>query len=108
MKTSPPQILLDYFAAANDARIDDAAACFAADAWVHDESRDHKGIAAIREWIADTTLKFRPTVQIDHMESAEAGFAVAGTVSGNFPGSPIPLNYAFTLCGEKISHLTIQ
>lgn len=108
MKTSPPQILFNYFAAANEGRIDDATACFAAEACVHDESRDHKGLSAIREWIADTTLQYRPTVQVDYIEVAETCFAVAGTVSGNFPGSPIPLSYAFTLCGEKISHMTIQ
>jgi hypothetical protein len=108
MKTSPPQVLSDYFSAANDGRIDDAAACFASDALVHDENHDRQGIEAIRVWIEETTQKYRPQVEIDHIESVEGGFVTTGTVSGTFPGSPIALNYTFSIRDGKISQLTIQ
>ena len=60
MKAEPsslnlPSVITAYWSAANAARIDEAAACFAADAVVHDESRIHQGPAAIRGWIEEIT-----------------------------------------------------
>ena len=104
----PPQVLLDYFAAANEGRIDDAAVCFAPDALVHDENSDHQSSAAIRAWIEDTTLKYRPQVEVHRMEAADEGFAATGTVSGTFPGSPVPLHYTFTVRDGKITRLIIS
>lgn len=108
MKTSPQQVLSDYFAAANEGRIDDAAACFASDALVHDENQDRHGIEAIRAWIEETTLKYQPQVVVNEIAELEETFVTTGTVSGNFPGSPLALRYTFTLREGKISHLTIQ
>lgn len=111
MKTSPPPVLSTYFASANEGRIDDAAACFAADALVHDEKQDHRGREAIRKWIETTTLQFSPRVEVNHLGSIdgkEGAFAARGMVSGTFPGSPIPLNYTFTVRDGKISSLDIR
>ncbi|MES2470378.1 MAG: nuclear transport factor 2 family protein [Verrucomicrobiota bacterium] len=108
MKNPPPQLLLDFFAAANAGRINDAAACFGPDALVHDENNDHQGSVAIRAWIEDTTLKYRPSVEVHEIEAADDGFAATGIVSGNFPGSPVPLHYSFTVRAAKIIHLTIS
>ncbi len=108
MKTSPPQVLSDYFAAANDGRIDDAATCFTSDALVHDENQDQQGIEAIRAWIEETTHKYQPQVLVNEIAEKADTFVTTSTVSGNFPGSPIALLYTFTLREGKISHLTIQ
>lgn len=108
MNIPPPQVITDYFAFANAGRIDEASACFAPDALVHDENNDHQGIAAIRAWIEDTTLKYQPQVEVHGIEDAVNGYATTGTVSGNFPGSPIPLHYTFTVRDGKISHLSIS
>jgi hypothetical protein len=108
MNIPPPQVIQDYFAAANAGRIDEASACFAPDALVHDENNDHQSSAAIRAWIEDTTLKYQPQVEVHGIEAADNGYAATGTVSGNFPGSPIPLHYTFTVCDGKISHLSIS
>lgn len=108
MKTTPPQVISDYFAAVNDGRTDDAAACFAADALVHDESHDHQGREVIRAWIAETTLKYQPKVEVTQIKDVGGAFAASGTVSGTFPGSPLQLEYTFTVSGEEISHLSIQ
>lgn len=108
MKTDPPQVLSDYFAAANDGRTDDAAACFAADALVHDESHDHRGREVIRAWIAETTLKYQPKVAVGEIRTEGGAFVVSAAVSGTFPGSPVQLEYTFTVSGAEISTLSIQ
>lgn len=108
MKTILPQVLSDYYAAVNDGRIDDAAACFADDALVRDESQDRQGREAIRTWIAETTQKYQPQVEVIGMREADGAFVTTGRVSGTFPGSPVQLEYSFTVNGGKISHLVIQ
>ncbi len=105
--TTLPPIILDYFAAANDGRIDDATACFAEDARVHDESRDHVGQAAIREWVADTTQQFQPKTELLRAIGSNDSFVATARVSGNFPGSPAELDFCFTLADERIAALSV-
>lgn len=106
--TTLPPIIRDYFAAANDGRIDDTIACFAESALVHDENHHHVGHAAIREWVADTTQQFQPKTEILRAIETNGSFVATARVSGNFPGSPADLDFCFTLADEKISNLSIQ
>jgi SnoaL-like domain len=106
--TTLPRIILDYFAAANDGRINAAAACFGENARVHDENHDHVGHAAIREWVADTTQQFEPKTELLRAIENNGTFVATARVSGNFPGSPAELEFTFTLADEKISNLSIQ
>ncbi len=108
MKISPPPVLSEYFGCVNEGRTDAAAACFASDALFHDEHNDHRGFEAVRTWIEDTTLKYRPQTAVDHIEAGEDAFASTGTVSGTFPGSPVQLHYTFTVRDGKITQLIIQ
>jgi len=105
--TSLPPAVAGYVAAAN--RFDAAAAAshFTADATVHDENHDHVGRGAIRAWIAETNRKYRPMFTV--MRSAVNGEAVslAVAVCGQFPGSPVTLDYEFQLRDDKISTLHI-
>lgn len=110
MKTTPPQVLSNYFAAVNERRLDDAAACLAPAARVHDESHDHVGPEAVRAWISNTTHKYQPQAEVTHVEAAaDAGsFIAKATVSGTFPGSPVQLAYTFSVAEGKITRLSIQ
>lgn len=108
MKTFTPQVLTDYFSAANDGRIDDTANCFADDALVHDENQDRQGLDAIRAWIADTTREYQPQTEVASIEAVGDTFVAVASVSGTFPGSPVQLTYTFTLANEKITRLSIQ
>ncbi len=110
MKTTPPQVLSDYFEHVNNGRTNDAAACFAPDARVHDESHDHVGAEAIRTWIEDTTSKYQPQAEVTRVEAAEddGAFIATATVSGAFPGSPVQLAYTFAVANDRISRLSIQ
>lgn len=103
-----PGIILNYIAAANDGRIDEAAACFAQDALVHDENNDHQGISAIRKWIADTTQSSQPKNEVLSAEVDGEIHKVISEISGDFPGSPVELEFHFVIAGGKISSLSIR
>ncbi|WLH38329.1 nuclear transport factor 2 family protein [Pseudomonas sp. FP2196] len=83
------------------------ATCFSANATVFDENRTHKGIEAIESWQREARQAF--TYQIKPIEVTErAGtLTVAARVTGNFPGSPVKLNHAFTVLDGRIHTLEI-
>ena len=103
-----PDILKQYFDAANRFDIDGAAECFTTDALVHDEEQNHHGREAIRAWIIDTTEKYHPRIEITDADCTTQPATVSASISGTFPGSPAKLNFAFTLSSGKISRLSIQ
>jgi len=106
--TKLAQPIADYIAAANAHDIDAVTACFNRTATVHDEKRERRGIAAIREWVVEVTGKYRPTVEVLGVAERDGRTVVTGRVSGNFPGSPVELHYAFTVTGGKIDRLEIK
>jgi len=98
----PPAIDL-YLKAENSGQVEALSDCFAPDATVRDERRTYEGLAAIKEWKAETKRKYKHTV---------APLQITGTVlkaklSGNFPGSPVTLEFRFVLEGGKIVSLEI-
>ena len=104
----PPEIILRYLNAANEGRIDDATACFSPTAVVEDEGHTFTGSDSIRKWIDETTRKYQPQGDVLAVENIDDVVVASVRVSGNFPGSPIELEYQFTLTSEIISHLSIQ
>ena len=88
--------------------IDAMLASFATDAIVKDEGQELRGVAAIRDWIERTTRKYRVTVEVADVAESDGKTVVTNKVSGNFPGSPAMLRYAFVLTGGKISRLEIR
>jgi hypothetical protein len=102
----PPSVTR-YLAAANKFDVRVAGDCFTPDATVHDEHRDYVGHFAVRAWIADTIQKYQPalTVMRAFVHGDDVSLAVA--VSGQFPGSPVTLDYELRLRDGKISVLTI-
>ena len=107
MPTELPQPLAAYFAAVNAHDIDAMLAPFTESATVKDEGQERRGRVAIREWIVETTRKYGVTIEVLNVAETAANITVKGHVSGNFPGSPIDLRYAFTLDGERIARLEI-
>jgi ketosteroid isomerase-like protein len=99
--------IANYIAAANTQDIEALTACFTDGAVVHDEKRDREGIAAIRKWAEEVSAKYRPTVEVLGVTRSGDTTVLAGRVSGDFPGSPIELRYAFTLTAGKIERLEI-
>ena len=102
-----PKVLAEYFAATNAHDVGAMIAAFAEDATVHDEGRDHVGVSAIRTWMEETIEKY--DYKVEPIESSRNGSSAVVLVSlrGKFPGSPITLQYAFTLSGERVARLEI-
>lgn len=102
-----PPPLSAYFEA--NARLDAAAmlAPFASDAVVHDERRTHTGRAEIGAWIEQATIA--ASAVATPLSASEQGESVVvrAEVSGQFPGSPITLDFRFTLAGGRIAGLAI-
>jgi uncharacterized protein (TIGR02246 family) len=107
MSKQLPLPLATYYKAKNEHDIDAMLAPFAEDAVVKDEGQEHHGRAAIRSWMEHTTRKYRVTIDVKQIEPVDDRLIVSGLVSGDFPGSPAMLRYAFTLSGSKIARLEI-
>lgn len=106
MSLALPAPIAAYFSA--DQRDPDAVAlCFTDGAVVVDERRTHKGREAIRRWKAQASTKFSYTVTPLAIRDDEGRTVVTGHVSGDFPGSPVDLRYAFALEDGKIARLEI-
>ncbi|MDQ7830879.1 MAG: nuclear transport factor 2 family protein [Desulfovibrionaceae bacterium] len=103
-----PKPIADYVAASNAHAPDAVAACFAEDAVVFDENREHSGRTAIRIWVAEAGRLYRPTLEISGFTQSGETAVLTGRVSGTFPGSPVVLRFIFTLRGEEIVRLMIE
>jgi uncharacterized protein (TIGR02246 family) len=99
--------ILTYFEATNAHQAEVVAALFTGDGLVHDESADHRGREAIRDWAEGTYRKYG--VALTPLDARSDGDAtvVAADVSGTFPGSPIQLPFRFVTDGQRIRELRI-
>jgi len=97
-----------YIAAENRGDTEAMDQCFAQDAVVRDEGRTFEGLAAIKQWKAETKKKYQHTVE--PLASVQKGdkTVVTNRLTGNFPGSPIELQFIFKLDGDKIASLEIR
>lgn len=102
----PPPIV-SYFEASNRQDADAVAAAFVGGARVRDEEREMLGRAAIREWAEDTFSKYRHRAMPKGIRASGDAAVVLGQITGTFPGSPIELDFRFTIVGEKIASLEI-
>jgi hypothetical protein len=105
--TLPKPIEL-HFAADNGNDPDAHDACLTGDATVLDEARTHRGLVAIKQWKIDAKRKYGHTIEPLAAERRGDITAVKGRVSGNFPGSPVLLEFRFRLLGDKIASLEIR
>ena len=107
MSINLPEPIAAYFAAekAEDARA--LARCFATDGVVHDEGGTFTGTAAIERWNANARAKYHHIVEPLSATERDGAFVVIGKVTGDFPGSPVDLEHAFRLKGDKIALLKI-
>ena len=102
-----PAPVAGYFDAANAAQAAVASLHFALDATVADEGRTHTGTAEIAAWIADVTEKYACTATPTAVREDSGQTVVTASVAGNFPGSPIELDYVFRVSGARITNLEI-
>jgi SnoaL-like domain len=96
-----------YLIAKNNYDPNGMLACFAEGAVVVDEGRERRGRSAIREWIEGSTARYRVRADAIDVVERDGKTAVTCLVSGDFPGSPVKLRYAFSLSQAVITRLEI-
>jgi len=103
-----PGIIEKYVDASNEHDVKSILACFSDDAVVRDERQEHSGKKSIEAWIVNTIEKYKfqftPLGIKDHDEDV----VVTVDVSGAFDGSPVTLDYHFTIENDKILALAIS
>ena len=101
-----PAPVAAYFAA-DTIGAEAVARCFTDGAVVIDERQEHWGRTAIAQWKAEASAKFRYSVERLRVHVSGDQTTVTGRVTGDFPGSPVDLQYHFTIEGDKIARLEI-
>jgi hypothetical protein len=106
MSITLPQPIAAYFAADSNERAS-VAECFTQTAVVKDEGKTHAGREAIRRWKTESSSKYTYVCEPFALTQDGERMIVTSHLTGNFPGSPVDLRYAFILEGEKIAGLEI-
>lgn len=107
MAINLPAVVAAYFQAENAHDAAGVAQCFSADGEVRDEHHVHRGRAAITEWKRASSARYAATVAPLACTLTAEGCVARGEVSGNFPGSPVLLDFAFNIDAAKITVLEI-
>lgn len=103
-----PKVIQELVKAQNSADSAAYANLFTETAQVFDEAKTHKGRAAIKAWVAQTTKEYNTIMKpLDFEGTADEGF-LKTEVSGTFPGSPLIFTYNFVFEGEQIQSLAIS
>ena len=108
MSVDLPTPIAFYIAAENRGDTEAMAECFAEDAVVRDENRTIQGLGAIKEWKAETKKKYQHTIEPLAVAQKDGKIIVTNRLTGNFPGSPVELEFVFTLESDKIMSLEIR
>ena len=101
-------IIQSYVDASNAHDVKSILACFADDAVVSDENATSRGKIDIERWVTKTIDKYKFHFKPLRAEHRANETVVSVEVSGSFPGSPVTLDYHFTVANEKISSLIID
>jgi len=80
---------------------------FAPEAVVNDEGRSHTGRRAIDAWWRDVKAKYQHVAEPLEVVEEHDVTKVRARVTGQFPGSPVTLTFAFQLEGSQITGLEI-
>lgn len=107
MTIALPPPLAAYFAADQAGDAEAFLGLFAEHAVVIDERRTYTGRDEIRAWKAGAAAQYSYTAEPFAMAAQDCQTIVTAHLSGDFPGSPVDLRYAFTLDGGQIARLEI-
>jgi hypothetical protein len=108
MSLELPKPIAAFFDAKNGQNADVLAHYFADDAVVRDEGRTMVGLPAIEEWKAETKRKYQHTIEPLSSMQADGETVVTGRVTGDFPGRPFELRFAFRVEAGRIASLEIH
>ena len=97
-----------YVRQENSAEREGVAECFAAEAVVSDEGETYVGLPAIAKWRATAKRKYHHSIAPLEVIERNGRTILKAMVHGNFPGSPVVLNFGFVLNNGKIVSLEIK
>ena len=103
-----PRIIKDYINASNAHDVRSILDCFSDDAVVRDEGQTLHGKDSIEGWIAKTIEKYKFQLKPLSIKQDDTEVVVAVEISGTFDGSPVTLDYHFTIESDRIVSLTID
>ena len=103
-----PPVLQSYIAASNAHDVKAIMDCFADDAFVRDENTTRHGKIDIGRWATETIQKYKFQFKPLSADKRGAETILSVEVAGSFPGSPITLDYHFTIANDKIQSLIID
>ena len=103
-----PPVIPRYIDASNAHDVREIADCFADDAVVRDENATRHGKIDIRRWATEMIEKYKFKFKPLRADERGAETILSVEVSGAFPGSPVTLEYQFTIANDKIQSLTID
>ena len=104
---SLPPVIATYFAADQANDLDTLVATFSKDARVHDEGEDLVGQASIRAWQEDAQQKYQATTTPLSVRQEGDLTIVHSRLEGNFPGSPVEVDFHFGVSDDRITSLRI-
>ena len=108
MPLALPKPIELFLSSENTHDVEALADCFATHATVRDEGQTMKGLMAIKTWRLETGRKYQHTVEPVAVTARDGTTVVSTKLTGDFPGSPITLDFVFTLDGDKITALEIS
>ena len=103
-----PQTIATFYQAAEDYDGERMASCFTEEATLVDEGVEYHGPAAASAHILEANRAAQVRTDILGCREKNGETIVTVRISGNFAGSPIPLDFHFSLIEEKINTLYID
>lgn len=107
MSIGLPRPIALYVAAENAGETASLGECFTAAATVRDEGHTYRGLAAIRDWKAQTKRKYNHRVMPLELVERDGIALLKARLDGDFPGGTVTLQFRFTLEGDRIAALEI-
>ncbi len=102
-----PKPIAAYYHASDVYDDDLLASCFAEDAILIDEGEEYHGPKDVSGHILEANRNAKVITEITDCIEKNDETVVTATISGNFDGSPVPLDFHFTLNNGKIKTLNI-
>jgi uncharacterized protein (TIGR02246 family) len=103
-----PSLLSRYVDATNARDADALLALFAPDAVVRDEGHTYAGVAEIRAWREATGAQYEYVAEPQRVRERGEQTVLTATLTGTFPGSPVDLDFDFTIDNGRIVALAIH
>jgi hypothetical protein len=107
MSAALPEPIAAYLQAKRDYDTDALLATLAADAVITDEGVEYRGPEAIRAWNERASKAAQATYYARDVTDKGDEIVVTVEVAGNFPNSPVTLQFHATLRGNKIASMTM-